>query len=115
MAFTELEHALNRKSLDDLIAKRRPPESVRSQLDISYAFVGQTVDIFEIRPDWQDECATRRTPVARIRFVRTQGQWLLYWMRRDLKWHAYEPDPIHSTLASALKAVDQDAECGFFG
>jgi hypothetical protein len=32
-----------------------------------------------------------RCPVARLRFVRTSGLWTLYWMRADLKRHAYGP------------------------
>ncbi len=115
MAFTDFERAVNLKALKAFIEKRRPPEHIRPQLDIGYSVVGQTVDIFEIRPDWQDKTTTTHSPTARIKFVRTKEQWVLYWMRRDLKWHAYEPDHVHSTLASALKTVDQDAYCCFFG
>ena len=115
MAFTEIEQARNSKALKWFIEKRRPPEHIRTQLDIGYAVVGHTVDVFEIRPDWQDKSTTRHTPVARAKFVRTKDHWKLYWMRRDLKWHAYEPDEVHSTLMSALKTIDTDAYCCFFG
>jgi Protein of unknown function (DUF3024) len=115
MAFTEFERAVNLDSLKWFIDKRRPPERIRSQLDIGYAVVGHTVDLFEIRPDWQDKTTTRHTPIARVKFVRTRDEWRLYWMRRDLKWHGYEPDERHSTLMSALKTVDADAYCCFFG
>ena len=115
MAHSDFERAINLKTLQWFIGERRPPEHIRPQLDIGYAVVGQTVDIFEIRPDWQDKTTIRHTPVARVRFVRTKEQWLLYWMRRDLKWHAYEPDHVHSTLQSALKTVNTDAYCCFFG
>ncbi|MBK7989006.1 MAG: hypothetical protein IPK05_01710 [Comamonadaceae bacterium] len=38
--------------------------------------VGQTVDLFEIRPDWQDPSTTRRTPVARIPgYIRSEAHW----------------------------------------
>lgn len=115
MAFNDLERAVNLKELKRFLAERRPPEHIRSQLDIGYAVVGHTVDIFEVRPDWQDKLVTRHTPVARVRFVRTRKHWLLYWMRRDLKWHAYEPEHVHSTLKSALETVHADAYCCFFG
>jgi hypothetical protein len=115
MAFTEFERAVNLRALKWFIDKRRPPEHIRQQLDIGYAIVGHTVDLFEIRPDWQDKTTTRHTPIARVKFVRTREEWRLYWMRRDLKWHGYEPDEAYSTLMSALKTVDTDAYCCFFG
>lgn len=115
MAFSDFERGVNLAALKRFIEKRRPPEHIRAQLDVGYAIAGHTVDIFEIRPDWQDKTATRHTPVARVRFVRSKELWILYWMRRDLKWHSYEPDHLHSTLASALKTIDADAYCCFFG
>jgi len=115
MAFTESERATNLAALKWFLQRRRPPEDIRSKLDIGYAIVGQTVDVFEIRPDWQDNSTTRHTPVARIRYVRSKGEWRLYWMRRDLKWHAYEPGAEHRSLHDALAVVDADAHCCFFG
>ena len=115
MAFTDFERATNLKALKWFLEQRRPPEHIREKLDIGYSIVSHTVDIFEIRPDWQDKTTTRHSPNARIRYVRTKDKWLLYWMRRDLKWHAYEPDHEHSTLHSALKTIHTDAFCCFFG
>ncbi|MGE0315388.1 MAG: DUF3024 domain-containing protein [Lautropia sp.] len=115
MAFTETERTVNLQALKAFLGRRRPPEHILPELDIGYAIVGHTVDVFEIRPDWQDRTSTRHTPVARMRFVRTKGHWRLYWMRGDLKWHAYDPAPIHRSLASALQVVDEDVYCCFFG
>ena len=115
MAFNDFERTVNLKALNGFVERRRPPEHIRHQVDIGYAVVGQTVDIFEIRPDWQDQSITMHMPVARVKFVRTQQRWLVYWMRRDSKWHAYEAAQVHSTLQSALKTVDADAFGCFFG
>ena len=115
MSFSEIERAGNLAALKWFIDRRRPPEHIRSQLDIGYSTVGQTVDIFEIRPDWQDKTETRHTPVARVRYVRSKNEWRLYWMRRDLKWHSYEPSPVHRSLKAALTVIDVDAYCCFFG
>jgi hypothetical protein len=115
MAFNDIERARNLASLKLFLDEKRPPEHLRSQLDIGYAVTGQTVDIFEIRPDWQDKSATRHTPVARIRYVRTMNEWQLYWMRRDLKWHLYEPSQSHKSLMAALAVVNADEHCCFFG
>ena len=115
MAFNDFECAVNQKALSWFMEHRRPPEHIRLQLDIGYAVTGQTVDIFEIRPDWKDKTTIRHSPIARVKFVRTEERWRLYWMRGNLKWYAYEPDHLHSTLQSALKAVNADALCYFFG
>jgi len=50
-----------------------------------------------------------------MKFVRTDKQWRSYWMRANLKWYGYKPAHLHSTLLSALKIVDADALCCFFG
>ena len=115
VAFTDFERTANLTALKWFVQRRRPPEQIRPMLDIGYAVVGQTVDLFEIRPDWRDKSTTRHTPVARIRYIRSKAQWRLYWMRSDLKWHAYEPSPEHESLQDALAVVDQDAHCCFFG
>jgi hypothetical protein len=115
MAFNDFERAINQKALTWFMEQRRPPEHIRPQIDIGYSVRGQTVDIFEVRPDWKDKTVIGHTPVARVKFVRTEEQWLLYWMRGNLKWYSYEPDHSHSTLHSALKVVSADALCCFFG
>jgi hypothetical protein len=72
MHFTDSERAANLAALKWFLQRRRPPEDIRPMLDIGYALVGQTVDLFEIRPDWRDQSATRHTPVARIRYIRSK-------------------------------------------
>lgn len=115
MAFTKAEHARNQRDLEWFLGQRRPPEHLRDKLDIAYSEEGHTIDLFEIRPHWDDRTTTYESPIARIRFVRTQNLWRLYWMRRDLKWHGYEPGKRYSTLMSALREVDIDEYCCFFG
>ncbi len=115
MAFTDIERARNLASLKWFMEQKRPPEHIRPQLDFGYAVVGQTIDIFDIRPDWQDKTTTRHSPIARIRYVKTQDEWRLYWMRRDLKWHSYEPNPTHKSLKLVLTVIKNDEYCCFFG
>ena len=115
MAFSEFETAANQKALSWFMDEVRPPVHIRPELDIGYTVIGQTVDIFEIRPDWQDKSTIRHHPVSRIKFVRTEGRWRLYWMRGNLKWNTYDPDLEHRTLQSALGVVKADALGCFFG
>ena len=115
MAFSDAERAENLASLKWFVEHRRPPESLRAEVDIGYSVVGHTVELFEIRPEWKDRSSTRHTPIARIRFFRSRDAWKLYWMRGDLKWYGYEPSEVHKSLRSALHVVDADAYGCFFG
>ncbi len=115
MAFTEIEQARNLKSLTWFMEQRRPPVHIRPQLDVGYSVIGQTVDIFEVRPDWQDKTTIRHSPVARVKYIKSHNEWRLYWMRRDLKWHSYEPDSSFKTLLAALTVINIDPHCCFFG
>ncbi|RVU47062.1 DUF3024 domain-containing protein [Rubrivivax rivuli] len=115
MAFNDFETSINQNALDWFMEQRRPPEHIRPQLDLSYEISGHTIDLFHVCPDRKDKSKLRHEPVARIKFVRTEEHWRLYWMRGDLKWYAYDPVHLHSTLQSALKVVNADELCCFFG
>lgn len=91
MAFTELERKRCERDLARFMERRPPPPQIRKELDLGYKTEDQSVEIFEIRPDWRDKTVTRTTPVAKATFIRSRNQWRVFWMRRDLKWHGYEP------------------------
>lgn len=115
LALTELERKRCEKALTDFMARRRTPPHIRDQLDLDYRMDGQSVEIFEIRPDWKDDSVRHESPVAKATFVRTQGLWKVFWMRADLKWHSYEPKAAVNTLKEFLGAVDRDEHGCFFG
>ena len=68
---------------------------------------GQSIEIFEIRPDCKDASVRQELPVAKATFVRTKGTWKVFWMRADLRWHSYEPKAEVNTLKEFLGAVDR--------
>ena len=115
MALTELECKRYERDLAKFLERRRPPPHVRPELDIGYKISGQSVEVLEIRPDWRDPKVKREHPVAKATFVRTKNRWRVFWMKRDLKWHAYEPIPEVASLEAFLKVVDRDEFCCFFG
>jgi hypothetical protein len=39
----------------------------------------------------------------------------VFWMRRDLKWHRYEPASEVKTIEDFLAVVDKDAYACFWG
>jgi hypothetical protein len=115
LALTELERKRCEKALTDFMARRRPPPHIRDQLDLDCRIEAQSVEIFEIRPDWKDPSVRHESPVARATFVRTTGLWKVDWMHADLKWHSYEPKAAVNTLKEFLGAVDRNEHGCFFG
>ena len=115
MALSQIEVKRCKKSLASFLEKRRPPPHMRGQLDIGYRIEGQSVELFEVRPHWQDNSKKSEAPFAKATYVRTQNVWKVYWMRQDLKWHGYEPFPETKIFEAFLAAVDRDEYCCFFG
>jgi len=114
VAFNELDL----KRIDRIVGglcRRRTCPDLADQLRLDYEIDRQSVVVFEERPDWRDATERMRTPVARLRFVRTTGVWTLYWMRADLKWHRYEPAESTADLASLVDVIDRDEYSAFFG
>ena len=115
MALSELELQRCEQALLQFMARRRPPPQIRDQLDIQYRISGHSVEIFAVRPSWQDRAKKMESPVMKATFVRTKDHWRIFWMRQDLKWHSYQPSPEVATLESVLDIVDRDEFCCFFG
>ena len=115
MAFNEIEKKRCEKAVSAFMGKRRPPAHIRNQLDLGYRLKGQSVEIFEIRPDWRDPAKTMEEPVAKATYVRSQNVWKIYWQRADLKWHRYDPDPEVDSIEDFLRVVDTDEYCCFYG
>lgn len=115
MAFTEIERRRCERALEKFLERRRPPAHVRDEVDLAYCLDGHSVEIFEIRSDWRDRTKKIERPVAKATFVRTKNHWRVFWMRRDLQWHGYEPAPEVGTLEAFLDLVDRDEGCCFFG
>jgi len=115
MAFSENEKKKCEAAMSAFMEKHRPPEHVRSKLDLGYRIEGQSVEIFEIRPYWRDPSRIIEGPVAKTTYVRSQNVWKVYWQRADLKWHLYEPVPEVKDIESFLQIVEEDAYACFFG
>lgn len=114
MAFNELDLQRIERIVGGFCRQRTRPE-LSDQLRLIYEVHGQSVVISEERPDWRDPAKRMHTPVAKLRFVRTSGLWTLYWMRADMRWHAYGPASSSRDLAGLVEVVDRDQYCAFFG
>lgn len=115
MAFNDLENRRIENTLAEFVAKRRPPPHIRPKLDIGYRLSGQSIEIFEIRPQWDNPSIIREHPFAKATYVRTQNLWKVFCKRSDLKWHGYEPAPTVTSVDEFLAVVDADEYSCFFG
>ena len=76
-----LEKKRIENALDKFLAKRRPPPHIRKELDIGYRLSGQSIELLEIRPQWDDPSIIHQRPFAKATYVRTQDCWKVFWMR----------------------------------
>ena len=115
MALTELETRRCEKAIAHFLERRRPPPHIREKFDLACRIDGQSVDVVEIRPTWDDPTTKHESPVARTTFVRSKNLWKIFWMKRDLKWHGYEPNLDVKSLDAFFAVIERDQYGCFFG
>jgi Protein of unknown function (DUF3024) len=112
----QVEVARVKRALDSFMQTRRPPPHIRPKLDLGYRISGQSVEIFEIRHAWRGLPHERHeSAVAKATFVRSRNVWRVFWQRRDLKWHGYEPVNEVRSIDDFLSVVAEDRHACFFG
>ena len=84
MALSELVRKRVERALAAFMQKRRPPAHIRSELDLGYRIARQSVEVFEIRPQWNDSSQKLERSVAKATYVRSRSIWKVYWLRADL-------------------------------
>lgn len=116
MSFTESEIAEHTALIEEHFwSRRRPPLPLRDKIREGQRLDGLNIDLFFARPSFFRPEQIIEEDIARIQWVRARKIWKLYWKRADLKWHRYDPYPEAATLAEALRVIDEDACCCFFG
>jgi hypothetical protein len=115
MTFSELEARRIQKLVGEFIEKRRPSAHIRSLLDLGFRVRGQSIEVFEIRPVWQNPNERIEEPVAKATYDSTRRVWAVYWQRGDLTWCRYDPDPEVKALEAFIELLDDDRHACFFG
>ena len=69
MAMSEFEIKRCEKDIEKFMGKHRPPAHIRSQVDFGYRIDNQSVELFEIRPRWNNPQEKTETPVAKATFI----------------------------------------------
>ena len=103
------------KQVREFVESRRPPEQLRSKVDVAYRNKGQSFYIFEIRPRWDQPDIIQEIPVAKATYVKISQIWKLYWIRADSKWHRYDPLPDTPSLQIVLHEIGGDPHGCFWG
>ena len=101
--------------MENYIEKIRPPENIRTQLDIGYTIENQSLLLVQITPDWSNPIERREYVYAKATFIKSKNLWKIFWMRASLKWQSYEPMREVVTLHEFLAIVDEDAYHCFKG
>lgn len=116
MAFTEVEIAEHTVLIETIFwSKRRPPLRLRELMREGQRIEGQSIELFFVRPVYNDPTRHTEESIAKLTYLRSSRAWRIFWKRADGKWHRYPPCPESASLGEALKIVDQDANCCFFG
>jgi hypothetical protein len=113
--FSELERKRFERAVARFIERRRPPPHLRAKVDLAYRVKGQSIEIFEIHPHFEERNRLVEQPVAKATYVRNERSWKVFWQRADLKWHSYQPHPIVRSIDEFLAIVDEDEHACFFG
>ena len=115
MALSEFEIKRIDKAVAKFMEKRRPPPHIREEVDLSWRLKDQSVELFEIRVMWNDSSRKIESPIAKSTYIKTQKAWKIFWQKRDLKWHGYEPNLYVKRIEDFLAVVDRDEYGCFFG
>lgn len=114
MAISEFEVKRCEREVEKFLKLRRPPPHIRHRLDFGYRIEDQSVELFEIRPHWQNPDHKIETPFAKATYVKKEKLWKIYWQRQDLKWHSYTLAPRVQHFEEFLSIVSEDANGCFF-
>ena len=115
VAFSEFENKKHERLIRRYLETRRPPPHIRNELDLGYRQTGQSIELFEIRPQWRQPEKQIEHAIAKTTYVKSKKKWRIYWQRADLKWHRYEPVPDVSSLEKFIEVVDGDEYGCFYG
>ena len=111
MAISEFEMFRVEKLAKEFCSGRNknfPPD----QLYIDYKLEDQTLFFFEVRPKWNDPSIKIEIMVAKIRYIKKEYLWKLYWQRQNMSWELYEPNPTNASLEPLLVELSNDPhEC----
>jgi hypothetical protein len=114
MALPELVKLTVEKKLSEYCRKKVPPH-VADQLKVGFRFRGNSVTLFEARPQFSDPRQWVEIPIAQCRFDPETAQWSLYCADRNSRWHRYVDLAPSKNFEKLLQVIDNDPTGIFWG
>ena len=68
MTLSEFDTKRCGKLVADFIERRRPPPHIRAEVDLAFRISGQSVEIFEVRPNWRDKTKLQEHSIAKATY-----------------------------------------------
>jgi len=116
MPFTDTEIAEHLKVLEESFwSRRRPPLHLRGKVREGQRITDRTIEMFIVRPMFNRPEEHTEESIARVQHMPRLRVWRIFWKRADGNWHRYAPCPEATSLAEALRVIDEDAKGCFFG
>jgi hypothetical protein len=116
MTFTDAEIAEHLKAIEDSFwSRRRPPVHLRDKVREGQRFTDRSIELFIVRPVFNRPDEHTEESIAKLQHMPRLGCWRIFWKRADGNWHRYQPCPEVTSLTEALRVIDEDANCCFFG
>ena len=117
MSWSEFEVYRYEKLMEQFCAEHGPPQDIWDKLKWGYELdqKRQSVVLYEVRPQFGDPENKIHIPVFKAVYVKSKDLWKIYWMKSDMKWHGYDPEPEADSLREALDILSEDKYCYFFG
>lgn len=94
---------------------KRVPADIRGEVNLTCTFRGNSVTLYENRPQWLNRSQWIHMPIAQFRLNPRNGEWTLYCADRNLRWHEYPEIAPTSHFDALLAEVDKDPTGIFFG
>lgn len=101
------------KNIQKIEEKFKVPDRVADKVKIVAEKVKGGYVIIDTRSPWDGSKAPwSRLSVAKIIFHQPSQKWKIYWQRASGRWMFYKE---YKTFNNALKAIDEDKYCCFWG
>ncbi len=116
MTISEFEKKRFSHIIENYLKALKPPAHLPVDIKIDYRLTNQSIEIFQIRPVYKGESGeTYEFPFIKTTYVKSKKIWKIFWMKRDLKWHSYEPDPEVNNLEEFIAVLEKDEYGCFYG
>jgi hypothetical protein len=70
--------------MENFLDQVRPPEEMRSKLDVNYDIDGQSIVINELHPRWDNKDDYQEYGVAKATYNRSKNEWKSFWRQASL-------------------------------